>query len=186
MIVGLTILIFLLLLHIQVDDLTKITYKELFKVISNTVLAITLYGAAFNRYMWHWRLFTFMHWFVKVPYLAGEWTGTLRYKWPLDAPEWSEKPMSIKIKQTFLHVQVSIKTNESWSKTIGGSFDVDEENGFSSLIYSYLNTPNADVRDRSQIHYGTAILSISDDMKTLHGNYFTDRKSTGVMTMQRV
>lgn len=186
MIVGLTILVFLLQLHYQIDDPTKITYQEIFKVISNTVLVITLYGFAFNRYLWHLPVFTFMHWFVKVPYLAGEWTGIIRYKWPLDAPDWSEKPMSIKIKQTFLHIQVSVKTDESWSKTIGGTFDVDEDNGFSSLIYTYLNTPNADVRDRSQIHYGTAILSISDDMQTLHGNYFNDRKASGVMTMQKV
>lgn len=93
--------------------------------------------------------------------------------------------MRMLIKQTFLHIQVSIYTNESWSKTIGGTFDIDEENGFNSLIYSYQNTPDASVREHSPMHYGTAILSISKDCKELRGNYFTDRKTTGEMRLER-
>ena len=53
------------------------------------------------------------------------------------------------------------------------------------LIYTYLNTPRAEIQDRSAIHYGTAMLSI-DDPKHLAGNYFTIRKSRGSMDLKAV
>lgn len=180
MIVILTLVIFFFLCYVEIDNIYTASAKDLFKVVSQTVCAIALYGFFFNRYLWHLKVFTYAQWFVKVPYLAGEWTGTLKYYWD---DRWQEKDMRMHIKQTFLHVQVSVYTNESWSKTIGGTFDVDEENGFNSLIYTYLNNPNASVLDRSPIHYGTAILSISDDCKQLRGNYFTGRKTTGEMKL---
>lgn len=182
MLVVVTLLSLSIAFIIKIDNPQNIAIGDVIGVLSMTVTLVTIYGFLFNRYMWHWCIFTWAQWFVKVPYLAGEWDGTLKYYWD---GEWREKPMTISIRQTFLHIQVFVKTDESWSKTIGGSFDVDEENGFNSLIYSYINTPDASVRERSPIHYGTAILSIEKDFCTLRGNYFTDRKSSGEMILTK-
>ena len=182
LLVVITLTIFGILSYVQIEDVNNIQLPLLVKLLSQTVTCVTIFGYLFNRYLWHWRIFTYCSWFVKVPYLAGEWTGILRYYWD---NRWQEKEMKMLIKQTFLHIQVSIYTNESWSKTIGGTFDIDEENGFNSLIYSYQNTPDASVREHSPMHYGTAILSISKDCKELRGNYFTDRKTTGEMKLSK-
>ena len=49
------------------------------------------------------------------------------------------------------------------------------------LTYCYLNVPKAKVRERSAIHYGTALLCI-ENPEEIHGQYYTDRKTTGDMT----
>ena len=53
------------------------------------------------------------------------------------------------------------------------------------LIYTYLNTPRAEIQDRSAIHYGAAMLNV-DDPKRLTGNYFTTRLSRGSMDFEEV
>ena len=45
-------------------------------------------------------------------------------------------------------------------------------------MYSYQNIPQAQFRENSPMHYGTAFLEIVAKSK-LEGNYFTDRKTTG-------
>ena len=89
-----------------------------------------------------------------------------------------ERNAKLKIKQTLLTVQVTLITDESRSKSISSSIDtiLNEK----QLTYCYLNTPQAMVRHRSEIHYGTAMLCI-ENPNEIHGQYFTDRKTTGDM-----
>ena len=47
-------------------------------------------------------------------------------------------------------------------------------------IRDSLNTPKSEFRHRSEIHYGTATLCLSDT-KELNGQYYTDRKTIGDM-----
>lgn len=89
-----------------------------------------------------------------------------------------ERSARLEIKQTLLTVQVTVITGESRSKSISSSIDfiLNEK----QLTYCYLNTPQAMVRHRSEIHYGTAMLCI-ENPREIHGQYFTDRKTTGDM-----
>ena len=48
------------------------------------------------------------------------------------------------------------------------------------MTYTYLNNPMQQVRNRSEIHYGTTMLYI-DSPDELNGMYFTDRQTTGDM-----
>mgnify|MGYP004572869597 FL=1 len=82
------------------------------------------------------------------------------------------------IKQSLLSVVVILKTDESKSKSLSAS--IDEILGEIQLTYCYLNTPKSAYRDRSEIHYGTATLSISNP-KEIDGQYYTDRKTIGDM-----
>ena len=65
---------------------------------------------------------------------------------------------------------------ESRSNSLSAS--VTGINGENSLIYNYLNTPQSKYRDRSEVHYGTAVLTIIDGTM-LKGRYYTDRKTNG-------
>ena len=79
-----------------------------------------------------------------------------------------------------------METDESKSRSVGGSFDVDKMRGYQRLIYSYLNEPEVTVRNRSQIHYGTAMLEYNDKEDTLKGTYWTDRKTTGRIVLTKL
>lgn len=120
---------------------------------------------------------------VPFPSLAGKWQGTINYSWN---DKENSKDIHLTIHQTFLWIQIIIETDESKSRSICGSFDIEKMRGRQHLIYSYLNEPNATVRDRSQIHYGTAMLEFNDSGDTLNGTYWTDRKSVGDMNLKKV
>ena len=83
------------------------------------------------------------------------------------------------------------KLSKQYTDTFKSSYDqversaslaasIDEILGEIQLTYCYLNTPKSAYRDRSEIHYGTATLSISNP-KEIDGQYYTDRKTIGDM-----
>lgn len=76
-----------------------------------------------------------------------------------------------------------LKTEESSSKAI--SAKIIDRDGENVLTYTYINRPKTEVRDRSEIHYGTAILSITDNYEILEGVYYTDRNTAGDMVLCR-
>jgi len=56
----------------------------------------------------------------------------------------------------------------------------EDEDGVQNLIYVYTNTPRAEVRIRSGMHFGGVVLGAPRDSSAgLHGHYFTDRKTRG-------
>lgn len=80
-----------------------------------------------------------------------------------------------------LSVNVVLLTEKSRSKSISSSIERVQDKW--QLTYCYLNVPKANVRNRSEIHYGTALLCV-ENMEKIHGQYFTDRKTTGDMRFQ--
>lgn len=133
------------------------------EAIGATAIIATLYER------WIWRYIPFEN----MPKLFKEYEG----KFVSDYDN-VERSASLEIKQTLLTIQVTLITGESRSKSISSSIDtiLNEK----QLTYCYLNTPQAMVRHRSEIHYGTAMLCIENPDK-IHGQYFTDRKTTGDM-----
>lgn len=87
-----------------------------------------------------------------------------------------KRTVNLEIHQTLLSVEVLMKTDESISRSVSGA--VAEVLGKPELIYTYLNEPQAGVRDRSSIHFGTATFII-DDNSQLTGTYYTDRNTNG-------
>ncbi len=115
--------------------------------------------------------------FVKIPRLHKEYEGVF-----ISSYDSKERKVTMTIKQSLLSVEVILKTDESKSKSLSAS--IDNILGESQLTYSYLNTPNASVRERSAIHYGTAMLCV-DNPDMIEGTYFSDRKTTGDMILDR-
>ena len=133
---------------------------------------------------WAWKLKIFYPWLVPFPNLSGDWEGTIKSNWK--EKELEPIPIEVSITQNFFNIQVRIKTNESRSYSIGASFDIDNERGFQQLFYTYLNTPKAGVRERSEIHYGSTILKFNGFKVTkMDGEYWTDRETTGEITLTK-
>lgn len=131
--------------------------------IGLTALLMTLY----EKLLWKYSPFE------DTPVLKRYYEGTL-----VSTFDGIERKASLEIKQTLLSTNIILISGESKSKSISSS--IDNILGEYQLTYCYLNTPNASVRERSQIHYGTAIICV-DNANRLTGQYFSDRKTTGDM-----
>lgn len=137
-----------------------------------------LFMAGFNKWFWRWKPLNLIA--GGMPVLAKKYKGKNRFhRDDID----QERDSEIGIEQTFLNVTVRLGTDESSSSSVTAT--IKEENGSKMLIYTYLNTPRAEIQDRSAIHYGTAMLNV-DDPKHLTGNYYTTRLSRGSMDFEEV
>ncbi len=131
------------------------------EAVGLTVLIITLY----ERFLWRYNPFE------DTPVLKKRYKGVL-----ISTHDSLERVANLEIQQTLLTISIVQETGESRSKSITAS--IEKILGEKQLTYCYLNTPNASVRNRSEIHYGTAMLCVEDTNK-LTGQYFSDRKTTG-------
>lgn len=158
--------------------------KESVKLM--TTSGVIVYFGRIIYFKWFWKMkpFYFAH---KTPVLAGEWTGKLvsdyRQK---ETVKPIEKDIKVIINQPNIsEVFVKQITDESYSKSYADSIEVDEHNDV-LLTYSYLNEPNADVRHRSEISFGSVRLTMdTKDSDKLKGNYWTDRKTRGRIELKK-
>lgn len=165
------------------QNLNSIDFNKALSHISTTISINLIIWTFFISTAWKWRIF--YSWLVPFPNLSGDWEGFIQSNWK--EKELATIPVRVQIKQSFFNIQVQIKTDESKSYSIGASFDIDEERGVQQLFYSYLNTPKASVRDRSEIHYGSTVLSFEGFKVTnMDGQYWTDRQTTGEIIITKV
>lgn len=164
------------------QNLESIDFQKAISHVSTTITINIVIWMLFIGWMWKWRIF--YPWLVPFPNLSGEWSGFIK-------SNWKEKnldpiPVNLIITQTFFNIQVKIKTAESRSYSVSSSFDIDSDRGFQQLFYSYLNTPKSGVRDRSEIHYGSAVLNFEGFcVKKMEGEYWTDRETTGEIEVNK-
>lgn len=171
------------LIFLLTQDLSSIDFTKALSHISTTISINVAFWVLFIKYFWRYKLF--YPWLVQVPNLSGKWEGTLRSSWGNSAR--NAIPIEVTIEQTFLSIQVRFRTEESRNYSMGASFNVDKDRGQQELFYSYLNTPKIGLRERSEIHYGTALLSCDGfDVNEMEGEYWTSRKTSGAMHLNRV
>lgn len=118
---------------------------------------------------WIWRINPF----EKTPKLHKKYTGIIKSSY-----DGSTREASLEIKQTLTSISVILITDESTSNSLMAS--IDSIMGEEQLTYCFLNRPNSVNREKSQIHFGTAIFSLRHPDK-LVGQYYTDRKTIGDM-----
>jgi hypothetical protein len=165
------------------QNLESIDFNKALNHILTTVGISAILWTIFIKWTWKWRLF--YPWLVQVPNLSGQWKGFLKSNW--EGGKLDPIPTEMIITQSFLHIQIKIKTVESESHSVGASFDIDKERGVSRLFYSYFNTPKSEVRDRSKMHYGTSLLNFDGfNIDILEGEYWTSRETTGGIKLKRV
>ena len=148
------------------------TLYDVYGCIGETITITVILACIYEKWLWKYNPLR------KTPVISKNYTGMLK-----SSDENIEREASLQVKQTLFSIQIIFTTGESKSKSISSS--IDDILGEQQLTYCYLNTPNAEVRHRSEIHYGTAMLCV-DNPKELRGQYFTDRKTTGDMVFNAV
>ena len=155
--------------------------KKLPDVVTIYVLLVLIFTN------WAWRLPIFKGWLVPFPDLQGTWKGTLQSTWidPATSQKIQPKDVMLVIKQTFSNISCVMYTDESNSFSNTAQINQDDDSGIFRLSYNYTNRSKANVRDRSVIHDGAAILKvITEPEKSLEGEYWTNRKTTGDISVK--
>lgn len=145
---------------------------ELFGFAGEAITVTAVIAALYEKILWKYDPF------LKWPVLNGKYEGEVKSNF-----DGSERKIVVQIKQSLFSIFVLLKTEESSSKAI--SAKIIDRDGENVLTYTYINRPKTEVRDRSEIHYGTAILSITDNYEILEGGYYTDRNTAGDMVLRR-
>ncbi len=160
----------------------ELTPLVAYGIFSKALAANAFLVTAFITWAWKFRVFRIKQWLVRTPDLNGTWTGRIQSTWK-DA-ETGRKPAPIPavltIKQTLFTLSCVIRTEEMMSRSFAASFVIDDENQIADICYSYTSVPNQQVIERSRQHSGTARLEIDESgERTLCGEYWSDRKTTG-------
>lgn len=181
-----TILLFVFRCMIAMDDFKTIATTHdviefiysLYGYAGEAFSIASIFMTLFNKYLWKTKCFKWLA--GGMPVLAKKYTGTISFIWK-DIHQTRES--EIKIEQTFLNVSIKLNTSESSSNSITAA--IETINNEKQLLYTYLNTPRAEVQDRSPLHYGTAILKLDNPNRHI-GNYYTGRLSRGSMDFKAV
>lgn len=144
-----------------------ISLYELFGYASEAISVSVIFSAIYEKFLWR------VNPFEKTPKLEKRYIGILKSNY-----DYVERKATLEIKQSLLSIHVTLITKESKSKSLTAS--IDDILGEPQLTYCYLNTPKAEYRKRSEIHYGTATFSVVDSNR-LEGQYYTDRATSGDM-----
>jgi hypothetical protein len=158
---------------------------EALRKLPEVVTGYLVLHVAFSRWAWRWPVFR--GWLVPYPDLQGTWEGELQTTWrhPETGIVPGPIPVTIGIRQTFSSVSVVMFTAESMSYSTAASLSEADESGLRRLSYTYTNTPEVRVRDRSIVHDGAAALRIvGDERGILQGEYWTNRRSIGAMRLK--
>ena len=156
---------------------------EMLVPFGSVVGAVSATLLVFDKWIWHWQIFR--GWLVRRPLIRGTWRTELRSSWINPQTDEVIPPIAafMVVRQTYSALSLRLMTGESRSETISAAIEICSDGTF-QINCAYRNDPKAEYRHRSEIHYG-AMLLIADTASPmrLEGNYWTDRKTTGGMTL---
>jgi len=135
----------------------------------------------FDRHLWR-KNFVGKLGLVKIPNLAGCWRGYLISSFDGHARRHN---LVINIFQTWTQLAVFLATATSISRSCAAVIQVGDPEGV-ALIYQYQNQPLADATRSMHMHFGTAMLRVSDG-GCLVGDYYSgrDRRTFGRICCRR-
>lgn len=129
--------------------------------------------ALFDKHLWRSRLMRKLG-LVKTPNLAGCWRGYLTSSFDNHA---KRHDVIVQIFQSWTQISVFFTTATSVSRSCVAVIQASDPEGV-ALIYQYENQPLADATRTMHMHYGTAMLRMSDGIKdgsSLTGDYYAGR-----------
>lgn len=109
----------------------------------------------------------------KTPRLKKKYVARIDYQY---GGQTRNKIVDVNIKQDLFSVKVTMKSDESFSKSVIANIYQEQDVWY--LTYTYINEPSQKNRKKSKIHNGTCKLNLND-IKKINGEYFTDRLSCG-------
>lgn len=136
----------------------------------------------FDRYLWRNSLVSKLG-LVRIPNLAGRWRGYLISSFDGHV---KHHDLMINIFQSWTQITVFLTTATSMSRSSAAMIQVEDPEGV-ALIYQYQNQPLADAIRTMHMHYGTAMLKVSND-GCLVGDYYAgrDRRTFGRISCRRL
>lgn len=157
---------------------------------SAVVGSLVLVGLAFEHFLW--RLPLLHGWFEKRPDLRGTWCVDLRSDLICEG-EAQPNPAIVcfmGVVQSHSTLQMHLMTPESESWLIADRISPSPKGSGYQVIGVYLNQPQTNLRGiRTDIHFGAFILDTHGLSRgypdTLTGEYWTDRRMKGTMTLSR-
>ena len=140
--------------------------------------SLGFYGALyalFDRHLWRNRYVRKLG-LVRIPNLTGRWRGYILSSFDGHV---KRHDLVIDIFQSWTQIAVFLTTKTSISRSCAAVIQVDDPDGL-ALIYQYQNQPLANAMRTMHMHYGTAMLRMSDD-NSLTGDYYAgrDRRTFG-------
>lgn len=157
---------------------------SLLSFFSVAVLVCTVLLLLWDRWAWKWKAAQAIPGVSRD--LSGTWQARLESFWIDPATGKSPEPKTVYmvIRQTSSTASVTLISDESKSKS--SLARVVKEDGSWLLHYVYTNEPRMEVRGRSPIHHGSAVLSVTGSpAKRLEGGYWTDRDSKGQLKLTK-
>lgn len=140
--------------------------------------SLAFYGvlyALFDKHLWRNRVVHKLG-LSRIPNLTGRWCGFLVSSYDDHAKRYD---VLLQIFQSWTQISIYFTTMTSMSRSCVAEIQVANLEGV-SLIYQYENQPLSYAVKSMHMHYGTAMLHLSDE-DTLTGEYYTgrDRRTHG-------
>jgi hypothetical protein len=147
--------------------------------------SMAFYGALyalFDKYLWK-KSFVRKLGLARIPNLTGRWRGYLVTSFDGHT---KQRDLMIHIFQSWTQIVVYLTTATSMSRSCTAVIQIDDPEGV-SLVYQYENQPLANATRTMHMHYGTAMLRISNGC-CLAGDYYAgrDRQTFGWICCKRL
>jgi hypothetical protein len=146
--------------------------------------SLAFYGvlyALFDKYLWRNSIVIKLG-LVRIPNLTGSWRGYLVTSFDGHV---KRHDLMVHIFQSWTQITVYLTTATSMSRSCTAVIQVDDPEG-AALVYQYQNQPLADAMRTMHMHYGTAMLRVSNGT-CLTGDYYAgrDRRTFGRICCKR-
>ena len=143
--------------------------------IGYAISGITILFILYEKILWK-----YIPW-NRPPILKNEYSGTLSYIYNKQP---GTKDISIAVKQTWLSVEITTKTDINASYTVTGS--IVNERGVDVLYYTYVTDPSALSQNTNSIQFGTCRMVLNADNKNISGKYWTSSQTVGNLVWNEV
>jgi len=137
-----------------------------------------------------WRQGWLQKWFVSMPDLRGTWKVIIHSDWASPETGQATSPINcfMSVKQTMSTLQMHLMTPEAESWFIAHSIKPSQSGRGYQVFAAYTNKPDVHLRvERSSMHLGALVLDTHGENEmvpeTVVGEYWTDRKTTGRITL---
>ena len=119
---------------------------------------------------------------IRIPDLNGKWAGHVESSYGGGGVAY---PITIVIRQRWSRMVVTLETEYSRSRSIAASVRNDNAPN-PELSYLYINEPKASADNSMNMHRGTTVVKLKDDV--LEGDYYTGRgrMTFGTIKLTRV
>lgn len=145
-----------------------VSIDEYGSYIGYAISGVSILFVLYERFLWKvipWN---------RPPVLKKHYDGMITYLLKKDV---SSKKIDISVKQTWLSVRITTKTDINSSNSIVG--EIIDENGERVLYYSYITNPSAVTQKTNPVQYGTCRIVLTKKCEKMQGKYWTTSQTLG-------